>query len=102
MTSWMKRAALGAMAATALGGAFYAGTAYAADPRLDDAIVSIDRAIALLEAAQNPNGKRVPFGGHRKSAIRDLKQAKGHVEKAKKWADDHPPPAPSGSAAPSP
>ena len=87
MNLLLKRAAL----ATLVAGSFYAGAAYAADARLDDAIASIDKAVAQLEAAQNGDQHR-EFGGHRKAAILLLKQAKTQVEKAKTYADNHPPP----------
>ena len=82
---WFKRAALTAAGATFLAGAFYAGVAYAADPRLDQANDNIVKAIALLEAAENPNGN---FGGHRRKAIHNLKQAQSEIEKAKRFADN--------------
>lgn len=84
-------AALAAAGALALAGAFYAGIAYAADPRLDQANDNIIKAIALLEAAENPNGNH-NFHGHRAKAIQDLKSAQKQIEKAKEWADKSPPP----------
>lgn len=77
-----------------LAGAFYAGVAFAADSRLDDADAACEKAIALLQAAENP-GVKPPFGGHRESAIDHLKKARKEIGKAKKYADSHPPPAPS-------
>ena len=78
---------LGVAAATALAGAFYAGAAYAADPRFDQANDNIVKAIALLRAAENP-GVRPPFGGHRERAIDALERAQKEIEKAKRYADD--------------
>jgi hypothetical protein len=69
-----------------LAGAFYAGVAYAADARLEEADGAVEKAIALLDAAQNP-GKNPPFGGHRAKAIALLKQARKEIEKAQKFAD---------------
>jgi len=82
---WLKRVALTAGGATFLAGAFYAGVAYAADPRLDQANDNIVKAIALLQAAENPNGS---FGGHRRKAIANLKQAQAEIQKAKQFADN--------------
>ena len=64
-----------------------AGTANAADPRLDQADAAVQKAIALLEAAQNP-GVDPEFGGHRKKAIHDLKKAREQIQKAKEFADN--------------
>ena len=85
----VKRAALGLAAATMLAGAFYAGTAYAADPRLDQANDNIVKALALLEAAQNP-GRKPPFGGHRHRAVQLLRRAQSEIQKAKEFADRPP------------
>jgi hypothetical protein len=84
--TWRKTVA-GVAAATALAGAFYAGVAYAADPRLDQANDNITKAIALLKAAENP-GVKPPFGGHRERAIDNLERAQREIEKAKRHADD--------------
>ena len=67
--------------------AFFAGSALAADPRLDEADAAVQKAIALLEAAQNP-GVDPPFGGHRKKAIHDLQKAREQIQKAKQFADN--------------
>jgi hypothetical protein len=82
---WFKRALITAAVGTFSAGAFYAGVAYAADPRLDQANDNIVKAIALLEAAQNPNGS---FGGHRRKAVQNLKQAQSEIQKAKQFADN--------------
>jgi hypothetical protein len=87
----LKRAALGIAVATTLAGAFYAGAAYAADPRLDQASDNITKAIALLQAAENPEGKP-PFGGHVARAIERLQKAQEEIAKAKQFADQPPPP----------
>jgi hypothetical protein len=71
---------------TTLAAAFYAGVAYAADPRLDQANDNIVKAIALLRAAENP-GVRPPFGGHRERAIDALERAQKEIERAKRYAD---------------
>ena len=78
------------LASIGLAGAFYAGIAYAADARLDEADAAVQKAIALLEAAQNP-GVQPPFGGHREKAIHDLKKAREQIQKAKEYSDKHPP-----------
>ena len=70
-----------------LAGAFYAGIAFAADPRLDEADASVQKAIAQLTAAENP-GVNKPFGGHREKALEDLRKAQAEIKKAKEWADD--------------
>ena len=70
-----------------LAGAFTAGVAWAADPRLDEADAAVQKAIALLEAAQNP-GVQPPFGGHRENAVTHLKKARTEIAKAKAWAND--------------
>lgn len=84
--TWRKTFA-GVAAATTLAGAFYAGVAYAADPRLDQANDNITKAIALLKAAENP-GVKPPFGGHRERAIDACERAQREIAQAKKYADD--------------
>lgn len=84
--TWVKRGAGLLAGATLLSGAFYAGVAYAADPRLDQAADNVTKAIALLEAAQNPDPKR-EFGGHRVKAIAHLKRGLAAIQKAKEFAD---------------
>lgn len=65
-----------------------AGTVIAADPKLDEAIVHVDRAIKALEAADNKDKKHGnEFGGHRHAAIDHLKHAKREIEKAKEFDD---------------
>jgi hypothetical protein len=84
--TWRKTIA-GAAIAAGLAGAFYAGTAYAADPRLDQAKDNITKAIALLKAADNPNVKGPEFGGHRLHAIKALERANHEIDRAKYFAD---------------
>jgi hypothetical protein len=74
-----------------LAGAFYAGFAYAADQNLADADNAAQKAIALLQAAQNP-GQNPPFGGHRAKAILHLKKARAEIKKAQQYQDNPPPP----------
>lgn len=95
MHRFTRRIAFGLVTAGALTGAFYAGVAYAADQRLDLADDSVENAIALLKAAQNPSAKnpKVPFGGHRAAAIKHLEHARKQIAKAKAFADKPPPPA---------
>jgi hypothetical protein len=106
-TIFARRVSLSLLGASALAGTFWAGMAYAADARFDQAKDSIDRAIALLQAAENPDEHR-EFGGHRRRAIRNLEQAKRDIERAKAYQDRprKPPrggggsPAPGGSSSP--
>ncbi len=82
----MKRSAVMVAGALSLAGAFFAGAAYAADPRLDEATGLITKAVAALRAAENPDPKR-EFGGHRAEAIALLMRAQGEILKAKEVAD---------------
>jgi len=93
MTGVRRNGLMAGLAALGLAGAFYAGIAYAADPNLEQADGSVEKAIALLEQAQNP-GQNPPFGGHRTKAIMFLKQARKEIEKAQKFADKPPPTKP--------
>ena len=79
----------GCFACATAAAAFYAGVAYAADSRLDEADAAVQKAIGLLEAAQNP-GVLPPFGGHREKAIKDLKQARVQIQKSREYADNPP------------
>jgi hypothetical protein len=94
MKQLKRRSLFVALTGIALAGAFYAGIAYAADPKLDDADAACEKAIALLKAAENP-GVKNPFGGHREKAVLDLEKARKEIAAAKKWADNpkHQPPA---------
>lgn len=94
------------MGALMIAGATYASIALAADQRLDDADAAVVKAIALLEAAENP-GVVPPFGGHRKKAIDHLKKGRLEIAKSKAWADDpkhkpKPPKPPKPAPAPAP
>ena len=82
----MTRSALLVAGALSLAGAFFAGAAYAADPKLDQATALITQAVAALKAAQNPDPKK-KFGGHRMAAIELLMRAQGEILKAKQFAD---------------
>lgn len=86
----MKRSALLVAGALSLAGAFFAGAAYAADPKLDEATALITQAVAALKAAQNPDPKK-EFGGHRMAAVELLMRAQGEIIKAKQFADAAPP-----------
>ncbi|HET7540840.1 MAG TPA: hypothetical protein VFK05_13245 [Polyangiaceae bacterium] len=88
--SSMQRSALFVAGALALAGAFFAGAAYAADPKLDEAMSLITKAVAALKAAQAPDPKR-EFGGHRMAALEFLLRAQGEIIKAKQFADAAPP-----------
>jgi tetratricopeptide (TPR) repeat protein len=96
MNKIFARAAIGAAVAVGFAGAFYAGVAYAADPRFDEAIANCTKAIALLEAATNSGSKHAnEFHGHRRAAIKDIKDAIKEIEQAKTFDDKTPPPASS-------
>jgi hypothetical protein len=83
----LKRLALSLGATGLLVASFYAGVAHAADPRLDLADDSIEKAILLLKAAQDPNATP-PFGGHREKAIAHLERARKEIAAAKVYADN--------------
>ena len=89
--SSMKRSAVLVAGALSLAGAFFAGAAYAADPRLDQANDLITKAVAVLKAAQNadPKNPKQPFEGHRREAVDLLTRAQTEIAKAKQ-ADDQP------------
>jgi hypothetical protein len=99
MNKIIARAAVGAAIALGSAGAFYAGIAYAADPRLDQAIDNCTKAIALLEAATNEGAKKEQFHGFRRDAIKDIKDAIQKIEKAKAFDDKTPAPASSAKPA---
>jgi len=82
----MKRSAVMVASALGLAGAFFAGAAFAADERLDQATDLITKAIATLKAAENPDPK-AEFGGHRKNAVELLTRAQSEILKAKAFAD---------------
>ena len=86
----MKRSAVLVAGALSLAGAFFAGAAYAADPKLDEATELITKAVAALKLAQNPDAKK-EFGGHRMAAVELLMRAQGEIIKAKQFADAAPP-----------
>jgi hypothetical protein len=85
----MKRSAVLVAGALSLAGAFFAGAAYAADPKLDEATSLITQAVAALKLANNPDPKK-EFGGHRMAAIELLMRAQGEIIKAKRFADAGP------------
>src|SRR6478736_4668911 len=86
----MKRSAVLVAGALSLAGAFFAGAAYAADPKLDEATDYITKAVAALKAAHTPDPKK-EFGGHRQAAVELLMRAQGEIIKAKQFADTAPP-----------
>jgi hypothetical protein len=86
----MRRSALLVAGALAVAGAFFAGAAYAADSKLDDATDLITKAVAVLKAAQNPDPKK-DFGGHRMAAVEHLMRAQAEIIKAKQFAETAPP-----------
>jgi hypothetical protein len=76
--------------AATLAAAVPIGMALAADSRLDLADDHIEKAIALVNASQNPNAKDPdrPFGGHDDKAMKLLEAAREEIAKAKAYADD--------------
>ena len=86
----IKRSAVLVAGALTLAGAFFAGAAYAADPKLDEATKLVTQAVAALKAAQNPGSKK-EFGGHRTAAVELLMRAQGEIIKARQFADAAPP-----------
>ena len=97
----IKRSAIFVAGALTLAGGFFAGAAYAADPRLDQATDLITKSVALLKAAENPDPKH-EFGGHRHAAIELLTRAQGEILKAKEWQDSHDAPTPKDPKPPTP
>ncbi len=79
-----------ALAAATLAAAVPIGVALAADSRLDLGDDHIEKAIALVEASQNPNAKDPdrPFGNHDVKAVRLLEAARVEIAAAKAYADD--------------
>lgn len=85
MNVW-KIAILCAVFLTGIVVSFSAGVVYAADQRLTDADAAIEKAIALLKAAENP-GVDPPFGEHDKKAIGHAKKARKHIAEAIAYAN---------------
>jgi hypothetical protein len=93
-----RRIAIGIVSAGVLAGSFVAGVAYAADARLDLADANVEKAVALLKAAENPSARnpKAPFGGHRAGAVRHLEEARKEIARAKAYADNPKQQKPSG------
>ena len=87
----IKRSALFVAGALGLAGAFFAGAAYAADPKLQEAADLITKATAALKAANAPDGPKGEFGGHRHEAVELLTRAQSEIIKAQQFADKQPP-----------
>ena len=85
----IKRSALVVAGGLSLAGAFFAGAAFAADAKLDEATGYLTKAVAALKQAENPDPKR-EFGGHRMAAIELVMRAQGEILKAKQFADAPP------------
>jgi hypothetical protein len=69
-------------------GVMVAGLAYAADTRFDEAISNINKATALLKAAEIPEGKTKKLAErHNKRAQALLDRAKQRIECAKDASD---------------
>jgi hypothetical protein len=97
----IKRSALFVAGALGIAGAFFAGAAYAADPRFDEATDLITKTVAVLKAAENPDPK-MEFGGHRKAAIEFLTRAQAEIIKAKEFQDKAKGPTPKDPKGPTP
>ena len=82
----IKRSAVFVAGALGLAGAFFAGAAYAADPKFDEATDLITKAVAVLKSVESPDAKR-EFGGHRREAIEFLTRAQAEIIKAKDFED---------------
>ncbi len=86
----MKRSAVLVAGALSLAGAFFAGAAYAADPKLDEAADLITKAVAVLKAAQSPGPEKgIWRSSRRRSGTVDARQ--GEIVKAKQFANALPP-----------
>jgi hypothetical protein len=74
----------------ALAISFMAGTAFgeAKTARLDNAKLHLQKAIALLKAADNPEVKP-PFGGHRNKALNAANKALQETERARSYQLTH-------------
>lgn len=75
-----------AFAAAAICAAFSAGLVYAADQRLYDADAALEKAIALVKAAENP-GVVPPFQNHDKKAVKFIEKAREEIALAIAYAD---------------
>ncbi len=93
LSSPVKKTVCAMVASCALAGAFFAGTAYAADSRLDDANAYVTKAIALLNALKDPANPKA-YGGHREKAVDLLTRAQSEINAAKQYADKAPKPHP--------
>lgn len=62
------------------------------DTRLSDADAAVEKAIVLIQAAQNPGAKNPdkPFGGHDTKAISYLQKAREEIAAAEAYADQTP------------
>ena len=62
------------------------------DTRLSDADAAVEKAIVLIQAAQNPGAKNPdkPFGGHDTKAIFYLERAREEIAAAEAYADQTP------------
>ncbi len=89
MTSRSRYAVAAVVSSLALAGTFYAGMAYAADARLDQAEDLVKKAHAITKAIESPGPKG--FGGHRRAALAAMNVAINQLEAAKKFQDKHAP-----------
>lgn len=88
MNTFGKKVLVVALVSVVLAGSFTAGVAYGQISRIDSADDNITKAIALLQAAENP-GVVPPWGGHRKKALRYLNLAQREVAACRAWFEDH-------------
>src|SRR5262245_43061297 len=89
MSGIERRALIVGVVGAGMAAVFKSTPALAADPKLDSADAAIEKAIALLRAAQGP---AVPqFGTHINKAINDLQRARDEIGRAKRLADNPPP-----------
>jgi hypothetical protein len=98
MQNPLKKVACAVVSSAVLAGAFFAGTAYAADPRLDEADAFVTKTIALIKALEDP-AKPGQYGGHRLRALNALDLAQKEIRAAKEYVD-RPAPAPAPTPTP--
>ena len=95
----IKRSAVWVASALSLAGVLFAGAAYAADPRFDEATDLVTKAVAVLKAAETPQNQH-EFEEHRKAAVELLTRAQSEILKAKQAADAPPKPKDPGPPRP--
>jgi hypothetical protein len=101
LSSSIKKSLCALAVPCALAGAFFAGTAYAADSRLDEADAFVTKAVALLNALKDPANPK-QYERHRDKAVDLLTRAQGEIKAAKQAADNPPKPPPPQKPPPKP